>query len=220
MKTLLALLTMIGTTAFAAPAVLVEDLSVPGTKKEVAPESEARNYDEEFYSGQSSPTEVVDGTSIQPISQRNKYLGTNKGYFTDFVELRSKRRVGAGVLGGGQLGVAGLLVDLNIEDVDSALVGIGGGDDHQSVYVGWKRVLVGIAFTPYVTAGVSHWYASHGNNEKKNNQTYLMPSLGLQYAVLAGPNTGLTAQAEVVLQMATNDLKPVPTGALGVLYYF
>lgn len=220
MKTLLALLTLIGSSAFAAPAVMVEDLSVPGMKKEAAPEPEARNFDEEFYSNEHGQPSMGGGTSIQPISQRNKYLGTSKGYFNDFVELRAKRRVGAGILGGGQLGVAGLLVDLNIEDVDSALVGIGGGDDHQSVYVGWKRVLVGIAFTPYVTAGIAHWYASHGHNEKKNNQTYLMPSLGLQYAILAGPTTGLTAQAEVVLQMATNDLEPVPTGALGVLYYF
>ncbi len=200
MKSLLVLITIVSSQGFAAPAVLVEDLSVPGVTIE----------------SQSSTTQ----TTIQPISQRNKYLGTTKGYFTDFVELRGQRRVGAGLLAGGQLGVAGLLIDLNIEDIDSALVGIGGGDDHQSVYVGWKRVLMGIAFTPYITGGVSHWYASRGTNEKKNNQTYLMPSMGLQYSILAGPNTGLTMQAEVVLQMAINDLAPVPTGALGVLYYF
>jgi hypothetical protein len=210
MKALLATLSLISSQAFAAPAVEVEDLSVPGVTAEQPAKVSSQSYE--------IRSEVQ--STIQPISQRHKYLGANKSYYRDFVELRSQRRVGAGFLGGGQLGVGGLLVDLNVEDVDSVLAGFGGGDNHQSFYLGWKRVLMGIAFTPYVTTGVSHWYATHGNNEKKKNQTYLMPSIGLQYAVLAGPKTGFTAQAELVLQMAASDLRPVPTGALGVLYYF
>lgn len=219
MKSLLIALTLFSAQSYASPAVEVEDLSVPGMMAEQPmvqePAQTAQNQTNGTYEIRSETQ-----STIQPISQRYKYLGANKSYYRDFIELRGQRRVGAGFLGGGQLGVGGLLVDLNIEDVDSALVGIGGGDDHQSFYVGWKRVLMGIAFTPYVTAGVSHWYATHGDNEKKKNQTYLMPSLGLQYAVLAGPSTGFTAQAELVLQMAASDLRPVPTGALGVLYYF
>lgn len=162
--------------------------------------------------------------------------------FSSAVEMRSRRRVGVGVVTAGQLGLIGALIELNFSPIDSFVTGFGGGPRFNALAFGWKHVFGGKSISPYATLGYAHWYNSSSkgspidktnpgilgskflNAEEKQSgifaKDFFIPSIGLQYNQLVGPSVGTSFFAEVVLLMEASDLSPVPTGALGALYYF
>ncbi|GIL17099.1 MAG: hypothetical protein BroJett040_08500 [Oligoflexia bacterium] len=206
-------------TAFAQQAVLIEEVEVnnPHTKVE---------------------------------SQRGSYLSESKklsevfsgGSYSDTYAMRAKRRVGVGFSAAGQMGMAGVMIELNYAVDDAAVVGFGGGPRYNSLSMQWKHVFGGKTIAPYTTLGYSRWYNS--SNDKKSFQTstpnilaskfltedekktgrfgkdIFTPSAGLQYNHLQGQYAGLSLFAEIVLLVNIGDWEQSPTGSVGSIYYF
>ena len=124
-------------------------------------------------------------------------------YETNY-KLRQDRKVGAGIGIGGALGGVGGLIELNIEDENSTLVGFGTGPGYQTLGLAWKRSFEGEYFTPYTTAGYARWWDS-GSKSEANRSSLLKNfltadqkqknsfgldlvtgSVGMQYNQLAG----------------------------------
>ncbi|MNJ91160.1 hypothetical protein D3C87_88050 [compost metagenome] len=155
------------------------------------------------------------------------------------LKLREDRKVGAGVAVGGQLGMAGVNIEFNIEDADGVVAGFGTGPGYNSFQLAWKHTFTGDYLAPYTTAGYSRWYNSRGRTsdfsespildrvltdaEKKDGRfgtDFLFGSLGLQYNQLSGPLSGVSFYAEVIMMAEAKRSILVPTGAVGTTYYF
>ncbi len=162
--------------------------------------------------------------------------------FESAVSLRTKRRVGAGVLTAGQLGLLGLITELNYSPYHSAVIGFGGGPRYSSLTLQYKYLFGGRVVSPYFTVGYSRWYSNSTQkkpvgrsfpsvltdkiltDEEKETGIFgkdlLVPSLGIQYTQLYGRSVGTSLYAELVMMVNANDFQATPTGAFGMFYYF
>lgn len=163
----------------------------------------------------------------------------DKTNYASNLKLREARRFGVGISAGGNLGLAGVNLDLNIEDADGALAGIGGGPGYSSFELLWKHNFEGDYIAPYTTLGYSRWYNSSGDvqgvrdssvlsrvlsdDDKRTGRfatNFLTGSVGLQYTQLSGEAAGASFFAELTLLEDIDKTILVPTGAIGAMYYF
>ncbi len=157
-------------------------------------------------------------------------------------ELREKRRVAAGVLTAGQLGLLGAIVELNYSSQHAAVIGFGGGPRYNSLLLQYKYHFGGRNLTPYATFGYARWYNSTRQDKAFRSSTpgflaskylteeerasgifgkdFLVPSLGVQYTQLFGKAVGTSVYAEIMMLLGTTQFDQAPTGALGFLFYF
>lgn len=163
----------------------------------------------------------------------------NSMSFESTLKMRDQLRMGAGVSVGGQLGIMGINTELNFEDENSAITGIGSGPGYKSVQLAWKHAFDGDYLSPYFTAGYSHWYNSSGiggrandssilnsiltESEKKSGKfgaDFVNLSFGLQYNQLSGNFYGFSFYAEVVGMYEVKRSQLIPSGVVGSTYYF
>lgn len=168
--------------------------------------------------------------SVFKIDENNNYA--------DNLALREARKIGLGLGVGGSLGLYGLNIEINFEDADGAMAGIGGGDGYSSFNVLWKHTFLGDTVAPYTTLGYSRWYNASGGENYQNSAVldrvltdeqkssgqfatdFLSGSLGLQYTTLKGNLAGTSLFAEIVLLGDLHRGMLVPTGTVGAGYYF
>jgi hypothetical protein len=169
-------------------------------------------------------------SSIFKIDENNSYK--------DNLSLRDTRKVGLGLALGGSLGNYGFNLEINFEDMDGAVAGLGGGDGYGSVNVLWKHSFLGDTVAPYTSLGYSRWYNSSGTgNYQKSaileqvltedqkssgrfSTDFISGALGLQHIQLNGSMAGTSLFAEIVLLGEVHRGLLVPTGSVGVAYYF
>lgn len=231
MKSILLGLTLfLSQAAWSAPAVLFEEVEVPGVPKE----SEAP-----LRKRKAATTE----SEIRPLSQRSSLKSIYEGQeFNSTEELRSKRRVGLGALTAGNVGLFGAMIELNLSPSQSAITAFGGGPGFNALNFQWKYVMGGQAFSPYAGLGYARWYNASDSKggldkttpavlgsrfltqEQKRTGEFtvdlITPTLGLQYNQLSGEYTGMGLFGEIDFLTKVPDFAPVATGALGILYYF
>ena len=159
--------------------------------------------------------------------------------FESSSNLRDKRKVGLGVAAGGELGVAGLMLELNFEDINAAHVGFGTGPGYNTVALSWKHSFNSDYVGPYVRGGYSRWYNSSGTtdryrqsnvldmvltdrekDERRFAADFVTGALGAQYYQLSGELAGASFFAEVSLMVEPFKRKLVPNGSVGALYFF
>lgn len=168
--------------------------------------------------------------SVLKIDENNNYR--------DNLALREIRKIGLGLGVGGGLGLYGFNIEINFEDADGAIAGVGGGDGYSSVNILWKHTYLGDTVAPYTTLGYSRWYntGSGGDfgssavldrvltvDEKKSGQfatDFISGAVGLQYTHLQGILAGTSLFAEIVLLGDLHHGILVPTGTVGAGYYF
>lgn len=158
-------------------------------------------------------------------------------YSTNY-QLREQRKVGAGLALGGATGVVGGLIDLNIEDDDSTLIGFGTGSGYQTFALSWKHSFEGEYFTPYTTLGMAHWWDAGSRadgsesallknflkEKEKRNRTFglelVTGSIGMQFHQLSGDLAGSSFFIEFGMLWGLDRSKALPTGSVGTFYYF
>lgn len=214
-----ALLTLFSLSAIAQQAVLIEETEISDPRAKV--ESKRGSY----MSENQKLSEVFSG-----------------GSYSDTYAMRAKRRVGVGFGAAGQMGMAGMMIELNYSVDDAAVIGFGGGPRYSSLAMQWKHVFGGKSIAPYTTLGYSRWYSNSNDKKTMNNSTpnilatkflteeerrtgkfgkdLFTPSAGLQYNHLHGQYAGVSLFAEVVLLMNMSDGEQAPTGSVGSIYYF
>jgi hypothetical protein len=155
-------------------------------------------------------------------------------------EFRDQRKLGLGMGLGGTLGFAGLQMELNFAPETSFLGGFGIAPRYQSYVFEIKRAIPSKWFMPYAAAGFGQWYTTGkggpihsttpgfladrflSDKQKASGQfseSFIFPSLGVQYLQLNGEWAGFSAYAEVSLLVDLNDLVTAPTGGLGIIFY-
>lgn len=185
----------------------------------------------------SSGYDVVPNAGQAPV--RSSYSGVNSFSYPSTLKMRDDRKVGVGFSAGGSMGAAAINLELNFEDADGAIAGVGMGPGYNTVQLAWKHAFEGDYLGPYTTLGYSRWYNSRGRgdeyskspildrllteNEKKEGRfgtDFVNGTLGLQYNQLAGDFAGLSVFAELTAMFEIKRAMLLPNGAMGVIYYF
>ncbi|MEN0058054.1 MAG: hypothetical protein AAGB31_04415 [Bdellovibrio sp.] len=195
----------------------------------VAPVMEVQEV-ETIYAVPTHSVETVEAVNSDSAVSTSSYMST--------LQMRDQLKVGAGMAVGGALGVLGINMELNFEDADGVVIGFGTGPGYNSVQLAWKHAFEGDYLAPYITAGYSRWYNSHGGEEIKNSDIldrvltreekesgrfgtdFLNATLGLQYNQLSGPLAGLSFYGELVTMWEVKRSMLLPNGSAGVVYYF
>lgn len=147
--------------------------------------------------------------------------------YPDAMALRGDHRVGVGLVTSGAYGIAGAQLELNFIESESLVIGYGGLEGIRTFNLSWKKVFPGQWFVPYTKLGLSHWsrIGKTGGSVKLSDasvrpQTFVVPSVGLQYVQLGGSWSGASLYAELNLLMGTKDFSALANGSVGFLYYF
>lgn len=182
-------------------------------------------------------TQDLDETDFSSTAASVFKVDENNNY-ADNLALREARKIGLGLGVGGSLGTYGFNIEINFEDADGAMAGIGGGDGYNSFNVLWKHTFLGDTVAPYTTLGYSRWYNASGGGNYKNSAVlervltrsqkeegkfatdFLSGSVGLQYTTLRGSLAGTSLFAEIVMLGDLHGAGIVPTGTVGAGYYF
>ncbi len=153
-------------------------------------------------------------------------------------KMREQKKVGLGVAFGGALGLAGLNLELNFEDSNSALGGFGVGPGYNSFFLAWKHIEDTRDLSLYYELGYSRWYSnSNSNGNPKNSSTlkavfdnkdfknplsadFLVGTLGTQFYQLNGTIAGMSFYGELNLMYELGKQRLVPSGGIGSTYYF
>ena len=188
--------------------------------------------------------EDAQGVPASAAARVGSSVTTAEGEYDDFasaVELRSKRRVGAGMVAAGKVGLIGAQVELNYSPLNAAVVSFGGGPRYNSLAFDYKRHFSGRTLSPYVSFGYARWSSTSKDREIRTTTPgflgnrflseeekasgvfavdFFTPTLGVQYTQLFGKAVGSSVYAEIVMFLSTKNFEQTPTGALGYLYYF
>ncbi len=226
--------------AFAGPAVLIEE---QGRVVQPTPTLQSENQRGPTRRQSDRQGERTSETRIQPLSQRSslreKYVDQQ---FESSLDMRAKRRVGIGAMTAGNTGLLGALIELNFAPENSVITAFGGGPGFSAFNFQWKHVFGGDNFSPYAGLGYARWYSASGNGNSLDKSTpsllsgkflsenqkrsghfavdLLTPTLGIQYNQLFGDYVGTAVFAEVTLLTSVSDLSSAPNGGIGAIYYF
>jgi len=180
------------------------------------------------------------------LNENESVFAKNQKFATDGVELydsnldlKAHKRLGVGAMIGGAAGLIGLNAEINVVPEDAAIAGLGFGSGYTSFNLGWKHNFEGYYLSPYTKVGYSKWFntGSGGQSadsssvlkrvlndeEIRNNRfnaDFLVGSFGLEYNQLEGELAGMNLFGEVAMMAEVKRGVFVPTGAVGITYYY
>ena len=173
------------------------------------------------------------------FSKNQKVASDGVELYDSNLDLKAHKRIGLGLIVGGAAGLLGFNLEVNVEPTDAAFVGLGTGPSYNSFNFGWKHNLIGNYLSPYTKVGYSKWFNSSAtsssagdsdvlrrilsNEEIRNNRysaDFLVGSAGLEYNQLEGELAGVNLFGEVVLLAEIKSSILIPSGAIGINFYY
>lgn len=160
--------------------------------------------------------------------------------YSNNLEMKSYKKVGAAVATGGLSGVVGISLEYNIEPQEAAFVGFGTGQGYQTFNFGWKHNFEGIYMAPYTKVGISKWVdAGNSGNRSANSSNvlkyalsnkqidnndfdvnFLSGAIGLEYNQLEGDLAGVNLFGEILALTEIAEGKIIPTASVGLIYFY
>ncbi len=155
------------------------------------------------------------------------------------VEMKSYKRFGLGLMAGGSTGVLSVNGEINLDLNEALTIGLGMGPGYGSFGVNWKHNFEAMYLSPYTKLGYAKWYSSsrgsnsatdsevlkrvYSENDLRNNRfdvDFIVGSAGLEYNQLEGELSGINLFGEVVMMTELRKVSLIPTGAIGITYYY
>lgn len=173
-------------------------------------------------------------TSTTPTPSKNYYQSR---YDTN-LEMRSHRKLGAGIGLMGVFGQLGGVADINFDAQNAAQIGFGNGYGFNTFFAGWKTSFAGNFVSPYITLGYSRWYNSVSKDLRGNSYVldqvlsksdlqngrfsadFLISNVGIQYNQLDSEWMGNSLFAEFNFLFSTARGTLIPAASIGTIYYF
>lgn len=187
----------------------------------------------------SSESMMMEPSNRSVFSKNKKYDGEGIELYQSNLDLKAHKRLGIGASLGGSNGLVSLFGEINVEPKDAAYAGLGFGPSYNSFSLGWKHNFEGFYLNHYTKVGYSKWFNSAsgagnaGNSdvlknilsdqeihENKFSKDFLVGSVGIEYNQLEGELSGVNLMGEVNLMAELSDFKIIPTGSIGIIYYY
>jgi hypothetical protein len=152
-------------------------------------------------------------------------------------EMKLYKKLGLGVTLGGSTGVLGINGEINLDRTEAAVIGLGAGPSYGSFSVGWKHNFEAQYFSPYTKVGYSKWFSSAGKNATDSDilqrvfsddelrsghfdANFAIGALGVEYNQLEGELAGVNFFGEVIMMAEIAKSVFIPSGGVGVIYYY
>jgi hypothetical protein len=174
------------------------------------------------------------------FSKNQKFDHEGVELYNNNLDMKSMKKIGAGLAAGGMMGMIGLNVEINLEPEDTLFLGLGTGKGFNTFNFGYKKNFEGYYMSPYTKVGLTRWSsasnagngASSGSDvlrqvlsddEIRDNKFYvnfLAGGAGLEYNQLEGNLSGINLFGELLVLADISDFKLVPTGSVGITYFY
>jgi hypothetical protein len=180
-------------------------------------------------------TSGMENESVFSKKQKLDHEGVE--LYSSNTEMKSYKKLGLGVMLGSSTGLLGLNGEANLDPYEALVVGLGMGSGYGSFLVGWKHNFDAQYLSPYTKLGYSKWFSSGGKSAEDSDTLkavfsdnelreghfsadFLVAGLGLEYNQLEGELAGVNFFGEVMLMDEISKSTVVPTGGIGVIYYY
>ena len=181
---------------------------------------------------QTAPNESV-------FVKKQKFDTDGTELYSSNLDLKRHKKFGFGTSVGGVAGMFGLNAEINLEPENALVLGLGTGPNYGTFNVLWKNNVEANYFSPYFKVGYSKWFSAGGGSgsasesavlrqifserDLKNGKfgaDFLVGALGAEYNQLEGELSGVNFYGELVLMTEIKTAKIVPTGAVGITYFY
>ena len=157
--------------------------------------------------------------------------------YSSNTEMKSFKKMGLGLMLGSATGILGLNAEFNLDSNEALVIGLGTGPSYGTFSVGWKHNFDAQYLSPYTKFGYSKWFSSTGNsatdsdvlkrifsdNELRSGRfgaDFLMGGIGIEYNQLEGDMAGINFFGEMIMLAEITKSTFVPTGGVGIIYYY
>ncbi len=174
------------------------------------------------------------------FSKNQKFDNEGVELYNDNLDMKSMKKIGTGLAAGGMTGLIGLNIEINFQPEDTLFFGLGSGKGFNTFNIGYKKNFEGYYMSPYTKVGINRWSSSSNSssgsasssdilrqvlsdNEIRDNNFYvnfLAGGAGLEYNQLEGNLSGINLFGELLLLADISDFKLVPTGSIGITYFY
>jgi hypothetical protein len=179
------------------------------------------------------------GTSTSIFTKKQVFDNEGVELYDSNLQMKQNKMLGLGLALGGSTGLIGLNAEVNMTPEDALFVGMGAGQGYNTFNVGYKRNFEGYYLSPYTKVGFSKWFSSNSQNgseqksdilkqvltekearENKFNENFITGAAGIEYNQLEGELSGVNFYGELVLMGSVSTSKIVPTGSVGIIYFY
>jgi hypothetical protein len=155
------------------------------------------------------------------------------------LDMKSHKKIGIGVATGGMTGGFGINAEFNLATQDTLYVGMGRGESYNSFHLGWKYNFESEYLSLYTKVGYGKWFnnAADGNTATSNDilkrvlteseirqnkfsTDFVAAGAGAEYNQIEGELAGLNFYGEILLMSEINRSIYLPTGSVGVIYFY
>lgn len=179
-------------------------------------------------------------TSNESFFNKNqKFDNEGVELYSSNLDLKKHKKLGVGLTLGGSNGAMGINGELNLDPESALVIGLGTGPSYGSFNLLYKNNIESKYLSPYAKLGYSKWFKASNNSTAANSSDVLraiysdkdlkagnfdadffVGAIGAEYNQLEGPLSGVNFYGEVVLLTELKSAKMVPTGAVGVTYFY
>lgn len=177
----------------------------------------------------------AESTSV--FSKKQKFDQEGIELYSSNTEMKNYKKLGLGLALGGATGLLALNGEANLDTTEALVIGLGTGSGYGTFMVGWKHSFEAQYLSPYTKAGYSKWYSSSGksaadsdvlkavfseNDLRSGNfgADFLVGGVGIEYNQLEGDLAGVNFFGELILMDEISKSTLVPTGGVGITYYY
>ena len=177
----------------------------------------------------------AESTSIFTKKQKLDREGVE--LYASNTEMKSFKKLGLGLMLGSATGVLGLNAEFNLDPNEALAIGLGAGPSYGTFSVGWKYNFDAQYLFLYTKVGYSKWFSSSGNSATDSDilkrifsdkelreghfgADFLTGGFGLEYNQLEGDMAGVNFFGEITLLAEITQSTFIPTGGVGIIYYY
>lgn len=173
------------------------------------------------------------------FSKNQKFDNEGVELYNSNLDLKKHKKFGLGLTLGGSNGAMGVNAELNLDPESALVIGLGTGPSYGSFNLLYKNNIESKYLSPYGKFGYSKWFKASNNSTPANSSDVLkaiysdkdlksgnfdadffVAGIGAEYNQLEGPLSGVNFYGEVVLLTELKSAKLVPTGAVGLTYFY
>ena len=185
----------------------------------------------------------VAGAAQEPyesfFSRKQKFDQTGTELYSSNYDLKKHKRVGAAISMGGVSGAMGVHAELNLDPASTLVLGMGTGPSYGTYNFQGKFNFQADYLSPFVKVGYAKWFNSGtipsnaGQSDVlrqvfterelragKFEANFLVASVGAEYNQLEGELSGFNFYGEMTMLAETRSFSLVPTGSVGIVYFY
>jgi len=191
-----------------------------------------------FFDAQANANDSSSLNQNQSVFNKNqKFDKEGVELYQTNLDMKQYKKLGVGLMAGGATGVLSLNGEINLEPSEAAIIGIGVGPGYGAFNLGWKHNFEAYYLSPYTKVGYSKWYSSskgdatdsavlkriYNESELRGGRfdvDFVAGSMGIEYNQLEGDLSGVNLFGEIVVMADFRKFTMIPTGAIGINYYY